>query len=130
MNQKRKKPTKLTPNPTATIPLHDGQICIIDACNLEWLSCYSWLAVKKMKSWYAYTMVQGPRTKRRVAMHRMVNKTPSRKVCHHRNRNGLDNREENLIAMDKTQHRKLHRDHSFTRKIAADYDGIVPYMEG
>lgn len=125
----QKKPTQKIKNPTATILLHDGQICIIDADNLEWLSCFKWRAVKKLKSYYAYTTVHGPRTDRSMSMHRMVAKTPSGYVCHHRNRNSLDNRHNNLLNMTRKEHEKLHRNHTFSRKIDPDYDGITPIME-
>ncbi len=116
-NQKR--PTKKTPNPTAIIQLYDGQACIIDAVNLEWLACFKWRAVKNFKSYYAKASVFANGKHRDTSMHRLIAKTPTGMICHHRNRNSLDNRVVNLINMSKMDHQMLHQNETLSIKFSS-----------
>jgi len=104
---------------TKTITLHDGQVCIIDAKHLEWLSDFKWRAVKNFKSYYAKTSVFANGKYRDVSMHRMISKTPTGMICHHRNRNSLDNRISNLINMSKKAHQMLHQNETLSIKFSS-----------
>jgi hypothetical protein len=76
------------------IPLTRGRYAIVDAKNYEWLSRHKWSlhTAGQGKTRYAVRNCKG----RRVFMHREIMKTPPGMVVDHINRNGLDNREDNL----------------------------------
>jgi hypothetical protein len=79
------------------IPLTKNQVAIVDAHWFEALNRFNWCASwdKRAQTFYAsrYAVVDGKRTS--VLMHRVIAGDNFPHVDH-RNRNGLDNREENL----------------------------------
>lgn len=101
-----------------TIDLGNGMTAILNAFDYAHLYRYSWRAVKHGRAYYAKTTV-GKGVKRcDLSMHRMVAHTPFGMVCHHRNRNSLDNRLENLINMTRQDHDMLHKNNSLCIKFA------------
>ena len=83
------------PNDTVRyIPLTRGLHALVDAKNYEALSQYKWSVhdVGKGKARYAVRGCKG----RKIFMHREIMKPPPGMVVDHINRNGIDNREENL----------------------------------
>lgn len=104
--------------PAVTIPLNNGMSAIVDADNFEWLSCFTWTAVKSGRCYYAKTNVVGPQGRRQTSMHRMVARTPSGLIAHHRNRNSLDNRRGNLLNLGKLEHQMLHLNNSLQIRYA------------
>ncbi len=74
------------------IPLTNGKNALIDDGDVELLSKYKWSAVLIHNRWYATTSVGG----RTTYMHRMI--LPDATEVDHKNRDGLDNRRENLRA--------------------------------
>ena len=76
------------------IPLTRGQYAIVDAWNYEWLSRHKWSIQdsRQGKTRYAVRGCKG----RKIFMHREIMKPPPGMVVDHINRNGLDNREDNL----------------------------------
>ncbi|MHC4521068.1 MAG: HNH endonuclease [Planctomycetota bacterium] len=76
------------------IPLTRGLHAIVDAKNYEWLSRHKW-SVHDTGPGKAQYAVRGCRG-RKIFMHREIMKTPPGMVVDHINRNGLDNREDNL----------------------------------
>jgi len=99
------------------IQLNDGQVAIIDADDLNLVMRYKWHAAKYHRSYYARsTFLQNGKT-HSVSMHRLLGSTPAAQVCHHRNRNTLDNRRSNLLNLSKIDHRKLHQNNSLIVKF-------------
>jgi|HubBroStandDraft_5_1064220.scaffolds.fasta_scaffold173800_1 hypothetical protein len=92
------------------IPLTQGQNTIVDVEDFEFLSQWNWLARKK-KSTGRFHVGRYEITKegkRVVAMHVVIMGGPA----DHKNRNGLDNRRENLrpcTAAQNSKNRSLHR---------------------
>ena len=114
-NQKINQGTTLTN--TAMIVCKSGHVVMIDAKNYLWLSCFTWRAYRRQKSFYARTSIHANGKTRWVYMHRMVAKTPLGQVCHHRNRNSLCNLENNLINMSPNEHQMLHQNNTLTIKF-------------
>ena len=94
----------------AIIQTTNGINFIVDDSRFRWLNNFTWSAVKRRRAWYAHTWVGHPHNMRRAWMHRIVAKTPSGMVCHHKNRDSQDNRLENLENLTKKAHDLLHRD--------------------
>jgi len=92
----------------AVIELDAEHQTIIDKDLLPGLLKYFWYARKSHKCWYAVTTVGEPQNTCTLSMHRLIARTPSGQICHHRNRNSLDNRRVNLLNMDKIDHQFLH----------------------
>lgn len=106
-----------TLNEINTINCLNGEVVFVDRINYLWLSCFVWRAYRKQKSWYARTSISANGKTRWVYMHRMIAKTPYDQICHHRNRNSLDNRTNNLINMSKNEHQLLHQNNTLTIKF-------------
>lgn len=84
------------------IPLTRGYVALVDDADYEWLSGYAWYAhFNAGRKVYART---GAVTGRRgpVFMHNMILGNPPGRTDH-RNRNGLDNRRENLRTCTQRQ---------------------------
>lgn len=99
-----------------TIPLTQGKFAIVDDEDFEWLSHWKWMAVKGGKTWYA------TRTLKQIRMHREIVKCHSTEIVDHINRNGLDNRRENLRvcnAFESGQNRGL-----FSSNKSSKYKGV------
>ena len=88
---------------TTTIPLRGkdglGHSAIVDDADLELLAGYSWRGVISGHVLYAVTdMLVGDKW-RTVRMHRFILKAASAQLIDHKNRNGIDNRRDNLRRM-------------------------------
>ena len=94
--------------PPIQIPLNDGFVAIIDQVDLELVSRFKWHVVKYHRSYYARSTIRQDGKAHSVSMHRLLGKTPAAQICHHRNRNTLDNRRSNLLNMSKKEHHFLH----------------------
>ncbi|MBA7611854.1 hypothetical protein ES703_19085 [subsurface metagenome] len=92
--------------PYALIPLTRGKVAIVSAHREAALLKFSWRAVQHKRSWYAKTTITKNGKKIDISMHRFIARTPFDDICHHINRNSLDNRDENLQNMSKTDHDK------------------------
>lgn len=71
------------------IPLTQGKVAIVDDEDYETLIQFTWSAHRSRNCWYARTRIQGMQ----FGMHELV---LGEKYVDHINRNGLDNRRENL----------------------------------
>jgi len=91
-----------------TIPLNNGQHAIVDAADYPALMSFKWRAVKRRRLWYAKTTVGQAPHRLDLSMSRLIAMTPKDKVCHHANRNSLDNRRCNLLNMIPMAHKLLH----------------------
>lgn len=81
------------------IILKNGEIVLISPEDYEMLSNYKWNISKGRNTNYAVATIN----KKTVMMHRLINNTPSHLVTDHINRNGLDNRRENLRSVTKSE---------------------------
>ena len=88
-----------------TISLTRGQVAIVDAKHYERLSIPKWQAFwnNTSKSFYACRTVQVKNKASVVWMHREIMNAVSGLDVDHRNRNTLDNREENLRIATRSQ---------------------------
>lgn len=86
------------------IPLTRGKVAIVDDADYEELAKHRWYAVPKSKRghlWYA-CRGKGPQgAQKKIYMHRTIMGFPD-SFIDHINRDGLDNRRENLRTTDQT----------------------------
>lgn len=103
---------KKTPEPAPLgirlIPLVGDGEAIVDAERYDELSKYCWRAIKSAGNYYAVRRITIKGKTFNVRMHRQVAKTPWGLVCHHKNRNTLDNRLANLNNIPDHLHRLIH----------------------
>ncbi len=111
-------PSKKMDSTHKLIPLDDLHIAIVDGYDYQWLMRYKWRAVKSRRAYYAKTTVGVGLKQCDLSMHRLVAKTPFGMVCHHKNRNSLDNRWANLTNMTRQDHDMLHRNDTLTVKFS------------
>lgn len=111
---KLEKPTKYN---SIEIELSQGKTAIIDRICSDEIFDYVWVAVLWNFRWYAYSWKKKDGSRSRIAMHRLIANTPPRMICHHWNKNSLDNREANLYNCTNRFHKQLHGIRRFGRKI-------------
>ena len=79
------------------IPLTKGKSAIVDDEDYEWLIQWKWQAYKIRHMWYAVRFPKKPNGKgTTISMHREILGKKAARITDHLNRNGLDNRRENL----------------------------------
>lgn len=83
------------------IELTQGYFTKVDAEDFDRLNKYSWHVVIRPYTNYAVANIKG----KVVQMHRLIVKCPLNKIVDHKNRNGLDNRKENLRICTRSQNR-------------------------
>lgn len=113
-------PTK----PPTLIPVGEHHFAIVDYDDAGWLKAFDWQPVKPHRTVYARANVSATGRKFHRLMHRMINLTPPNSVCHHRNRNGLDNRRFNLLNLSQEAHKLLHRNQTLLIKYDPNYRQI------
>ena len=75
------------------IKLSQGKHALVDDEDYDWLSQWNWTLLKHPKDrMYAYRKIGNKTT----LMHRVILGAKKGQVCDHKNRNGLDNRRDNL----------------------------------
>ncbi len=80
------------------IQLSCGKIAMVDDCDFERVSKYKWQSRSfKTGTWYAYNNWSG------LLMHKIVLSSKKGEQIDHINRNGLDNRRENLRVCSSSQ---------------------------
>ena len=103
------------------VKITDTVFMIVDAQDYEVFTHLQCSFVKTQRCTYAtvYIIINGTiRTKR---VHRIVARTPSCMVCHHRDRNSLNNCFNNLCNMYLQDHDHLHKNNNLIVK----YDKIT-----
>lgn len=75
------------------IPLTRGKVALVDAALVNELSQWNWSAFPSCDNWYAK---RGERPNKTFFLHRHVLGATTGQEVDHKNRNGLDNRRENL----------------------------------
>ena len=95
------------------IKLTQNKFAFIDDKNFNWLNKHKWYAQKHRKTYYAKRNTIIDQKQKIIYMHRLIienklkRKIKSNEETHHINKNGLDNREENLKIVTKSQHRMM-----------------------
>lgn len=110
---KLEKPTKYNSIP---VDIGHGLTAIVSQDLPDDFFDYVWVAVKWNFRWYAYSWKKKDGSRSRIAMHRLIAQTPPGEICHHLNKNSLDNRKANLLNMTPRAHRQLHGIRRFGRK--------------
>lgn len=82
---------------TIEIVLTQGQVALVDECDLDTVLEYRWHAQRRRRGWCARAYAGGGcRDARKVFMHRLILDAPAGVSVDHANMNGLDNRRINL----------------------------------
>lgn len=93
---------------TRLITLSRGLSAIVDADDYEHLSQWNWWVENSRGKLYAIRYED----KKRICMHRLVNKTPKGLETDHINGDGLDNRKKNLRAATHKQNSRNRKPHN------------------
>lgn len=90
---------------TAEINLSRGMVAIVDSDDFERLSQYKWCAVRhgQIGSWYPQTNIGKKPNCTTIKMHQLIMQAPLGFEIDHKNRNGLDNRKNNLRICSRSQ---------------------------
>jgi len=104
--------------PFGIIPLTRGKVAIVDSAYHRTLCQFHWRAVKAKYNWYAKADIVRDGKIITISMHRFVARTKFPDVCHHKNRQSLDNRLSNLENMSKEQHSLIHANNGLIVKFA------------
>ncbi len=87
------------------IKLTQGKYALVDDEDYEFLNQWKWIADKGYNTYYATRREQVDNKSVHIKMHRLIMDTKSGEMVDHINRNGLDNRKENLRNCNKQQNR-------------------------
>lgn len=94
--------------PYIVIPLKHGRVILVDPDRYGEFRKYHWFLKWSGFRAYACRSVTVDGKKKFIRMHRVVADTPDDMVCHHINKNPLDNRRANLQNMTWFDHTKMH----------------------
>lgn len=105
------------------ILLSQGKVALVDVEDYDELSKYKWYAYRDVHTYYAGRNVKNAC---QVRMHRQITHCPEGLEVDHINRNGLDNRKENLRICTRSQNCC-----NFVRKRnVSGCRGVVPHGPG
>ena len=86
------------------IYLGEGKFTIVEPADFYWLNSYKWIVYgNRTKLYAARSKLVGPKKTAIVSMHREIMGQPKGLIVDHRNRNGLDNRRDNLRFATQSQ---------------------------
>jgi hypothetical protein len=105
----------------AYIGLTQGRVCLIDAADLVLIEDKRWYAHKDKNTYYANSRNNGDT----LVMHRLI--CPDYRMIDHGNRNGLDNRRENLRN---TNHSLNGLNRKMQKNNTSGYQGVVKSGNG
>lgn len=103
------------------IPLTQGEFAKVDPEDYIWLSQWRWYCSRQPHTSYAIRSAGEGGESRKVAMHRQIMGTRGDLVCDHINRNGLDNRKQNLRNCTR---RENSLNHGALRGSGSRYKGV------
>lgn len=112
----RDPPDQLHQQNSVLIPLDNELSAIVDPAWDAPLCLFHWRPVRRRRCYYAYTYIPVGNLRGSISMSRIIAQTPTFQVCHHRNRNPLDNRRSNLLNMNRSDHQLLHRNNTLLVK--------------
>lgn len=79
------------------IPLTQGKVAIVDACDFERLNQWKWYVKRRNEAvWYATRAISTNDERRTIKMHREILQAKTGEIIDHINGDGLDNRRCNL----------------------------------
>ncbi len=102
----------------ARIELTQGLFSLVDDCDADHISQFSWHPAKSGKLVYAITTLYEP--KQTLSIHRLIMAPPRGLVVDHINCDGLDNRRENLRVITQAENVRRRRPHG----KASQYRGV------
>lgn len=82
------------------IKLRSGEVTVVDDCMFKIASAGTWYAIRRGHQIHAYRKGENGKT---VYLHRLIIGAKAGEIVDHINRNGLDNRLENLRLVNKAQ---------------------------
>lgn len=97
------------------LPLTQGKVTLIDDDDYELVSRYSWFprTDKKSGTVYVVTKITVARKRKQIYLHRIIMEAKEGQVVDHLNRDGLDNRRENLKLYDShSEHMRGNKNHA------------------
>jgi hypothetical protein len=86
-----------------TIPLTQGKVALVDDADFEWLNRWKWQAARGGHTYYAVRTDYSEGRKRKISMHRLIMGAPEGVEIDHQDRDGLNNRRENLRLATRSQ---------------------------
>jgi len=111
------------------IPLTQGKVALVDDEDYEWLNQWKWQATEQQPgAFYAQRSIYIGRKRVHVKMHRQIlgYSYGDGNIGDHKNRNGLDNRRENLRPAS----RALNRINSVPQRNSSGFRGVTWYKRG
>lgn len=103
-----------------TIPLTRGQVAIVDDVDAD-LALVKWYAYPVGRRGFYARRCVGTRERKWVKLHQVIAKRLGCELVDHKNRDGLDNRRENLRPATKRQNAA---NHGRNRNNASGYKGV------
>ena len=104
------------------IKLTQGKVALVDDADYEWLSQWKWTY-----GGYAFRMIRdGTRKQRMIYMHRVIMDAQPGEQVDHINRDGLDNRRENLRLCSSSQNNGNQR----KTRGSSRFKGVSWHKEG
>ena len=87
------------------IELSQGKVALVDDDDYEWLNQWSWHAMNN-RGWGWYAVRSSPRVDGKhhaILMHRQITDAQPEQTVDHKDRNGINNRQENLRLCTQSQ---------------------------
>jgi hypothetical protein len=105
------------------IKLTQGKVALVDDENYEYLNQWKWHGHKDRGIWYAIRCQKEGNKIKRIAMHRVILKTPLNMVGEHINHDGLNNQNANLrnATFSQNQHNKRSAKNSTSKYLGVHY---------
>jgi hypothetical protein len=125
------RPIRIEGN-VAYVPLTQGYEAIIDASDVELVNCWNWFVYKKRSASTAYAYRNGLRAVRpdgsrenvTIPMHRVIMAAPVGMEVDHIDRNGLNNRRDNLRLVTKSQNQ---HNRAISSNNTSGYKGVFKH---
>lgn len=113
-----------------TIQLTRNQVALVDDCDYDKVSKYTWCAMKRERAdgsivYYAKSTICGNRKKIFIVMHRFIlGLTDPKIIVDHINRNGIDNTRRNLRLATSSQN-CMNKKCAYIKNRSSQYKGVT-----